>query len=106
MHLQHNRSTCTNGACKNVKMRRTAPQKVATRTRDATRVLGKQLAVRPEKVERVRAVPAARGSSGVMMPGDFEAAARKTRAREGIRISSATWADLLTVAERLGVVAP
>ena len=54
----------------------------------------------------VRAVPAARGSSGVMMPGDFEAAARKTRAREGIRISSATWADLLTVAERLGVVAP
>lgn len=51
----------------------------------------------------IAASPAADGFERVLLPGDLELAHRRRRERDGIPIPDRTWAELLALAEELGV---
>ena len=53
-------------------------------------------------VDWLRASPPAPGTEGVLLPGEPERAARAERARSGITIDTATWAELKTAAHKAG----
>ena len=61
-----------------------------------------RMGVREEQTRESRPVP---GSDRVLMPGDLEAERHAQHSREGIVISPAVHAELLELAERLGVPA-
>jgi uncharacterized oxidoreductase len=52
------------------------------------------------------ASPTAPGVAEVLVPGDPERRSRERRSREGIPVPTATWDDLLGLAERFGIAAP
>lgn len=54
-------------------------------------------------VDRLKAVPPAPGSSGVLIPGEPEALARSERAEAGVPIAEETWEKIRLVAHDLGV---
>jgi uncharacterized oxidoreductase len=43
------------------------------------------------------------GFSEILLPGELEARTRRQRAKEGIEVPEATWADMCALAERLNV---
>ena len=62
---------------------------------------------RADELERqVRAVPPAAGFEEVLVPGDLEDRARKTRKRDGIPVPEEVWKPLTDLAEELGVSVP
>ncbi len=54
-------------------------------------------------IHRLKAVPPAPGSLGVLLPGEPEARSRQERLASGIPLADDTWSDLLKTAEALGV---
>jgi LDH2 family malate/lactate/ureidoglycolate dehydrogenase len=54
-------------------------------------------------IEQVKAVPPAEGFSEVLVPGEPEQRERARREAEGIPVPEATWAEIIRVAEDLGV---
>jgi LDH2 family malate/lactate/ureidoglycolate dehydrogenase len=51
---------------------------------------------------RVKSVPAAPGSSGVLFPGEPESTYRASRSVEGIQIAESTWDDIRDAAKSVG----
>lgn len=56
-----------------------------------------------ETLARLKAVPPAPGSSGVMIPGEPEARSRAERLKNGIPLADETWERILSTARMLGV---
>ena len=54
-------------------------------------------------LEDVGGVPPAPGVDRVLVPGDPERRSRERRARHGIPVPAATWAELLAIGDRFGV---
>lgn len=57
-------------------------------------------------LDSVADAPTVSGVERVLVPGDPERRSRERRARDGIPVPRATWADLLAIGERFGVSPP